>query len=92
MFGNPHGEEDPVDPSPDSPFVEVDGVRDWQAETSPSAQFCVVVSCCCDPPGVKFGLVDDCPLAAVRDRATEKAINIRKHLLMLDLMLFVFGS
>jgi hypothetical protein len=92
MFGSPKGEEDPVEPSPDNPFVDVgvDGVRDRHADTSPFAQSCVVVSCC-ELPGVKFGLVVDCALVTVRDWATEKAINIRKHLLMHDLILLSSG-
>lgn len=83
-------EEDPVIPSPESPLVDVDGIRDWHADTSPFAQSCVVESCW-ELPGVKFGLLVDCALAAVRVKATEKRINIRKHLLMHDLILLSFG-
>jgi hypothetical protein len=71
--------------------ADVEGVTDWQADKSPFAQFCADVSCCVLLPEVPSD-VGVCALAAVRDRATRKTINIRKHLLMLVLIFVVFRS
>lgn len=83
MFGKPHVE--PLTPPWPVALVEIEGVNAWHADTSPFSQFEVVESCCwelLEPWG------DDCVCAraAMRDRATEKMIKIRKHLLMLVLM------
>jgi hypothetical protein len=91
-LGKPQDEpSDPKEPSP-APGgpVEVDGVIDWQADTSPFAQLGLVESCCPELPGLRAeGLV--CALAAATDKATKKTINIRKYLLTLLLMLLSSG-
>jgi hypothetical protein len=66
------------DPTPPSPegVGSTDGDVDPHADKSPWAQM--------------GGSV--CALTAVKNRATEKAINSREHLRTHDLMLFVFRS
>src|ERR1700757_4077841 len=54
---NDDDEEDPTPPSPGKPVVDVEGVIDWHADTSPFAQFCAFVSCCCMLlPGIPSGV------------------------------------
>ena len=79
----------PVPPTP-VPLLDVEGVKDSHADISPFSQFEVVESCCCELPLGLWGDDCACALGVVKNRATEKTINTRKHLLMLVLMFVVF--